>query len=129
MTFRLNAFQARNRNAPLERGETVTDETRQSGMRSAGAVRALFCIPDAATQEVCPMHHNTPRGEAVRRALLAIVQARAVADLPLPTHRAMAAALGISPGQVTRHLAVLMDGGAFTPVNHGTHIRVEELRP
>lgn len=69
------------------------------------------------------------RGEAVRRALLAIVQARAVADLPLPSHRTMAAALGISPGQVTRHLAVLMDGGAFTPVNAGMHIRVEELRP
>ena len=75
------------------------------------------------------MHHNTPRGEAVRRALLAIVEARTTAGLPLPTHRTMAAALGISPGQVTRHLAVLMDGGAFTPVNAGMHIRVEELRP
>lgn len=69
------------------------------------------------------------RGEAVRGALLAIVRSRAAADLPLPTHRAMAAALGISPGQVTRHLGVLLDAGAFTPVNHGTRIRIGELRP
>jgi DNA-binding transcriptional regulator YhcF (GntR family) len=69
------------------------------------------------------------RGEAVRRALLAIVEARAVADLPLPSHRAMASALGISPGQVTRHLGVLMDAGAFSARNAGMHIRVTEVQP
>jgi predicted ArsR family transcriptional regulator len=74
-------------------------------------------------------HHNTPRGEAVRAALVAIVRARAVADLPLPTHRAMAAALGISAPQVTRHMAVLQDAGAFRAVNAGMRVRVEELRP
>ena len=74
-------------------------------------------------------HHNTPRGEAVRRALLAIVRARAVADLPLPSHRAMAAVLGISHPQVTRHMAVLQDAGAFRVVNAGMRVRIEELRP
>ena len=69
------------------------------------------------------------RGEAVRRALLAIVQARVTAGLPMPTHRTMAAALGISAPQVTRHLAVLMDAGAFSAVNHGMRVRIEELRP
>jgi hypothetical protein len=68
------------------------------------------------------------RGEAVRRALLAIVEARATAGLPwLPPHRTMAAALGISPGQVTRHLAVLMDAGAFSTRCHGMHTQIEEL--
>jgi hypothetical protein len=33
----------------------------------------------------------------------------------------MAAALGISPCQVTRHLGVLMDAGAFTTVCAGMH--------
>lgn len=69
------------------------------------------------------------RGLAVRRALLAIVEARAVADLPLPTHRSMAAALGISHGQVTRHLGVLQDAGAFRTRQAGMRVRVEEIRP
>jgi hypothetical protein len=72
-------------------------------------------------------HHNTPRGEAVRRALLAIVEARAVADLPLPSHKAMAAAIGISAGQVTRHLGVLQDAGAFTTRQAGMRVRIEEI--
>jgi predicted ArsR family transcriptional regulator len=73
-------------------------------------------------------HHNTPRGEAVRRALLAIIQARAVADLPLPSHRAMAAVLGISHPQVTRHLGVLQDAGVFSARNAGTRIRVGQVQ-
>ena len=74
-------------------------------------------------------HPHTSRGEAIRRALLAIVEVRAVADLPLPPHRAMAAALGISPGQVTRHLGVLMDAGAFSTRIAGMHTRITEVRP
>ena len=88
--------------------------------------------PSADARRAVPMsstHTNTSRGEAVRAALVAIVRARAVADLPLPTHRTMAAVLGISPGQVTRHLAVLMDAGAFSARNAGMRIRVEEVRP
>lgn len=69
-------------------------------------------------------HPHTTRGEAMRRALLAIVEARAVAGLPLPPHRTIAATLGISPGQVTRHLGVLMDAGAFTTVCAGMHTRI-----
>jgi DNA-binding transcriptional MocR family regulator len=67
------------------------------------------------------------RGEAVRRALLAIVEARAVAGLPMPPHRTMAAALGISHGQVTRHLGVLMDQGAFRTRQAGMRQRIEEI--
>jgi predicted ArsR family transcriptional regulator len=72
-------------------------------------------------------HPHTTRGKAVRRALLAIVEARAVADLPLPPHATMAAALGISAGQVTRHLGVLMDAGAFSTRTAGMHTRVWEI--
>lgn len=67
------------------------------------------------------------RGEAVRKALLAIIEFRAIAGLPMPSHRAMAMAVGISPGQVTRHLAVLMDEGAFSTRCAGMHIQIEEL--
>ena len=70
---------------------------------------------------------NDVRGRAIRQALLAIVQARAAADLPLPSHRTMAMALGISPSQVTRHLAVLMDNGAFSTRCAGMHTRIEEI--
>jgi len=69
------------------------------------------------------------RGIAVRNALLAIVQSRAVAGLPLPKHAVLGAALGISAGQVTRHLGLLMDDGAFSTRCAGMHTRVEEVRP
>lgn len=74
-------------------------------------------------------HPHATRGQAMRRALLAIVEARAVAGLPLPPHRTMAAALGISAGQVTRHLAVLQDDGAYSTRCAGMHTRVQEARP
>lgn len=67
------------------------------------------------------------RGIAVRRALLAILEARHAAGLPMPRHAAMAAALGISAGQVTRHISVLLDEGAFTARNAGARIRIEEI--
>ena len=67
------------------------------------------------------------RGIAARRALLAIIEARAAAGLPMPSHRCMAMALGISAGQVTRHISVLLDEGAFRPVCAGMHTRIEEL--
>ena len=73
-------------------------------------------------------HPHTLRGVAVRRALLAIVEARHTAGLPMPSHRSMAMALGISPGQVTRHLGVLLDAGAFTTACAGMHTRIEEVR-
>jgi predicted ArsR family transcriptional regulator len=41
----------------------------------------------------------------------------------------MAAALGISAGQVTRHLAVLQDDGAYSTRISGMHTRVQEARP
>jgi len=72
---------------------------------------------------------NVCRGIAVRRALMAIVQERAAAGRPLPTHRAMARMVGISAGQVTRHMAVLMNDGAFVPQYAGTKIKVTGVRP
>jgi hypothetical protein len=72
--------------------------------------------------------HPRRRGVAVRRALLAIVHARAVAGLPLPPYATLAAAVGISPGQVSRHMAVLMDEGAFLTRCAGMHTQIEEVR-
>ena len=74
-------------------------------------------------------HPHATRGQAMRRALLAIVEARAAADLPIPPHKVLAAALGISPGQVTRHLAVLQDDGAYSTRIAGMHTRIQEARP
>lgn len=73
-------------------------------------------------------HPHTVRGEAIRAALLAIVAARHTAGLPMPSHRSMAMAIGISPGQVTRHLGVLMDNGAFSTSCAGMHTRIGEIR-
>ena len=72
--------------------------------------------------------YSRRRGIAARKALLAIIEARYEADLPMPSHRTMAMALGISPGQVTRHISVLLDEGAFRPVCAGMHTRIEEVR-
>jgi DNA-binding transcriptional regulator YhcF (GntR family) len=72
-------------------------------------------------------HPNILRGIVVRRALLAIVEARHAAGLPMPPHRTMAAALGVSPGQVTRHLGVLQDAGAFTTACAGMHTQIREI--
>ena len=72
--------------------------------------------------------HEKHRGIAARRALLAIVRARAEADLPMPPYQTMARAIGISAGQVSRHMAVLMDEGAFTTRCAGMHTRIEEVQ-
>ena len=72
---------------------------------------------------------NIRRGQAVRRALLAIVHARHAAGLPLPAYQKLAAALGISAGQVSRHMAVLMDAGAFVPQRAGMKTKIEGIRP
>ena len=75
-----------------------------------------------------PINQPKRRGIAARAALLAIVRARAEADLPLPPYQTMARAIGISAGQVSRHMAVLMDEGAFTTRCAGMHTRIEEVR-
>jgi hypothetical protein len=72
-------------------------------------------------------HPNIARGEAVRRALLAIVEARHLAGLPMPKHETLGAVLGISAPTVTRHLGLLQDEGAFTTRCAGRHIQIEEL--
>ena len=69
--------------------------------------------------------HPRRRGIAVRTALLAIVRARAAAGRALPSHKAMARMVGISAGQVTRHMAVLMDAGAFVPQYAGMKTKIE----
>ena len=82
----------------------------------------------ALSRRLVPMSLNRPndvRGRAIRRALLAIVHARYAAGLPLPSNAAMGAALGLSASQVSRHMNVLMDQGAFTVRCHGMHTRIE----
>jgi hypothetical protein len=54
------------------------------------------------------------RGIRVRAALLAAARACAARDAPLPAYRVLAALIGISSGQVSRHMGRLMDAGAFT---------------
>src|SRR5215469_16954688 len=93
-------------------------------VRPGSALRSpLSDMPRALAQEAVSMSPftlaNIRRGEAVRSALLAIVHARHAAGLPLPSYEAMARAVGISAGQVSRHMAVLMDEGAFVPQRAG----------
>jgi predicted ArsR family transcriptional regulator len=67
------------------------------------------------------------RGRAVRARLAALVREHADAGRPLPRHREIAAVLGISASQITRHLNRLMDEGAFSPTCRYTRIYVGEV--
>jgi DNA-binding transcriptional regulator YhcF (GntR family) len=70
---------------------------------------------------------NDERGRAVRAGLAALVREHADAGRPLPRHREIAAMLGISASQITRHLNRLMDEGLFVPVCRYTRIYVGEV--
>lgn len=57
---------------------------------------------------------NIERGEAVRRALLAVARAAHAKDLPLPTYRRLAASLGLCSVQIHKHIQTLIGEGAIT---------------
>lgn len=110
------------------RGATVTFATSVGADAKRGTPNALFSHKlRRLTRETCALTITQPkaRGEAVRAALLAIVRARYAAGLPLPSNAAMGAALGLSASQVSRHMNVLMDQGAFSVRCHGMHTRIE----
>jgi DNA-binding transcriptional ArsR family regulator len=54
---------------------------------------------------------NDVRGRDVRARLLAIIRARAVDRSHIPKNTHLGELLGISAGQVSRHMARLMDEG------------------
>lgn len=74
-----------------------------------------------------PSRHFRPRarGIAARRALLAVVGVCQRRGIPFPHHACIASVLGISAGQVTRHMAVLLDEGVITTRGQGRRIIVE----
>lgn len=65
------------------------------------------------------------RGIAARRALLAIAHECARRSAPLPTYATLGAALGISNGQISRHIGQLLDEGSFTTRQNGRRIFIE----
>jgi predicted ArsR family transcriptional regulator len=56
---------------------------------------------------------NDVRGRDVRARLLAIISARAVERSHIPKNTHLSELLGISAGQVSRHMARLMDEGTL----------------
>lgn len=72
---------------------------------------------------------NIARGEAVRRALLAVARACHERDVLIPHQRRLAAALGVNPLQIWHHMRRLIIGGAII-VTRERHqrIRVKEVR-
>ena len=65
------------------------------------------------------------RGVSARRVLLSVARECERRRLPLPAYATLAAALGISPGQISRHMGVLMDAGSFTMRRNGRRYFVE----
>jgi DNA-binding MarR family transcriptional regulator len=70
---------------------------------------------------------NDIRGRAVRARLAALVREYADTGRPLPRHREIAAMLGISASQITRHLNRMMDEGAFSPTCRYSRIYVGDV--
>lgn len=72
---------------------------------------------------------NIERGEAVRRALLAIARACHEQDVLIPHQRRLAAALGVNPLQVWVHMRRLVDAGEITITRERSRrIRVQAVR-
>lgn len=70
-----------------------------------------------------PMNRpNDERGRAVRARLAALVREYAEAGRPLPRCRDIAAMLGLSASQISRHLNRMMDEELFSPVCRHTRI-------
>jgi DNA-binding transcriptional regulator YhcF (GntR family) len=70
---------------------------------------------------------NDLRGRALRASLTQLVRSCAVNRRPLPSHRDIAAMMGVSAPQITRHLNRMMDEGVFTPVCRHTRMYVGDV--
>jgi DNA-binding transcriptional ArsR family regulator len=75
-------------------------------------------VPDRASDR---------RGVTIRRALMAVVRICFEDQVALPSYAALAAAVGISAGQISRHMARLMDDNLFVPMRDGRRIYVEQI--
>lgn len=85
----------------------------------------------ARKPEVCLVNTtNIERGEAVRRALLAVARACYVRDVPLPAVSLISRTIGICPEQTRRHIGRLIEDGVIT-VRRTRHrrFRIESIRP
>jgi hypothetical protein len=82
-----------------------------------------------------PRSHGNPinraRGEAVRRALLAIARRAHSEGLPMPTRARLAPVLGCCEEQVWRHWRRLVADGAITiaPERPKHRLLILEVRP
>jgi DNA-binding Lrp family transcriptional regulator len=65
---------------------------------------------------------NDIRGRVLRASLARLVRDCADAGRPLPRHHEIAARVGISRPQITRHLNRMMDDGVFSTVCRHTRI-------
>jgi hypothetical protein len=75
---------------------------------------------------------NVQRGEAVRRAILAVARQAHAKGLPMPPRRRLVEVLGVCRAQVWRHWARLIDEGAIVLSDKRTRhsrIYIKEVRP
>lgn len=73
--------------------------------------------------------HNVERGIRTRRALLAVARAAHAKGQLLPSYSTLGRAVGLSPAQITRHMAHLYDEGALQVSLVGRRFRIESIRP
>jgi len=72
---------------------------------------------------------NIERGEAVRRALLAVARVAHAQSVPLPTAETISSRIGICEEQCRRHFRRLIDDGVVVTRRVGTRRHIEEIRP
>ena len=76
-----------------------------------------------------PTFRPRRRGIAARMALAAIAAECERRRAPFPPYDVLTPLLGISPSQISRHWAMILDAGTFTTRQHGRRIYIERPAP
>ena len=114
--------------APAVKAEALL-LTETSGKRMQPQVLngSCFCIPSAATQEVCLM--NSPQSSlANRERLLAVMRVCHRLGQPLPPRTRLAPLVGCTTRQIHRYVERLKAEGVVTLRRGSRCVHVQELR-
>ena len=114
-SFRLDALRATNEKRPGGNRGATEDVTNGLAAVRNWNVQAPFRIAAGSKQaELCLMpsqHETVVRARAVRGRLLAVARACAELGVPLPERAKLAEAIGCTPRQIARYMALLIADG------------------
>lgn len=108
----------------------ATDRNQSGGMAGwdiGNGQLLYFTEPPAGQGGALPMPITQPkrRGIAARCALLAVARECERRRAPLPSYDTLAGLIGISHGQISRHMAMILDEGTFTTRRNGRRVFIE----